>query len=82
VAPLCEAALLRLSAHTSPALHLHPCLAVRPLGPLEYFHDHARIEQLLFDGAPEPVDGRLVPDLDRAGLGLELREADADRYRI
>ena len=47
---------------------------------VEYFHDHARIERLLFDGAREPVNGALVPDLSRAGLGLELKRGDAARY--
>jgi len=49
---------------------------------IEYFHDHARIEQMLFDGAPVPIRGSLVPDLSRPGLGLELKRADAERYRI
>jgi len=77
---LCEAYGIPLSAHTSPALHLHPCCAVGPLRDLEYFHDHARIERLLFDGVAEPVDGRLTPDLDRPGNGLELKRTDAARY--
>ena len=55
--------------------------AARPAIHLEWFHDHVRIEQALFDGAPQPVDGRLVPDRSRPGLGIELRETDAKRYR-
>ncbi len=47
---------------------------------LEYFHDHVRIEHMLFDGVVEPVDGALVPDLDRPGIGLELKRSDAERY--
>jgi hypothetical protein len=35
---------------------------------------------MLFDGARVPVDGALHPDLSRAGLGLELKRADAQRY--
>ena len=31
-----------------------PCCAIGPLRHLEYFHDHARIERMLFDGALEP----------------------------
>src|SRR5581483_7979938 len=69
VGPLCSARSLDLSAHCAPALHVHPCCATLPLRHLEYFHDHARIEQMLFDGAPRPVDGTLYPDLSRPGLG-------------
>ena len=44
------------------------------------FHDHIRIESMLFDGVLEPVDGALVPDRTRAGNGLELKRAEAERY--
>jgi len=77
---LCEAYGIPLSAHTSPALHLHPCCAIGPLRDLEYFHDHARIERMLFDGVAEPVAGALTPDLGRPGNGLELKRADAALY--
>jgi hypothetical protein len=36
---------------------------------------------MLFDGVLEPDGGALVPDLDRPGLGLELKRADANRFR-
>ncbi len=68
------------SAHCAPSLHAHLCCAVEPARHLEYFHDHVRIEHLLFDGTLDPDDGALCPDLTRPGLGLELRRADADRY--
>ena len=48
---------------------------------LEYFHDHQRIERMFFDGALDPQGGVLAPDPGRPGLGLELRSADAERYR-
>jgi L-alanine-DL-glutamate epimerase-like enolase superfamily enzyme len=82
VAALCEAWNIPLSAHTAPALHLHACCAVGPLRPLEYFHDHARIERMLFDGAREPVQGRLEPDWTRPGIGLELKKEDARRFAL
>jgi hypothetical protein len=47
---------------------------------MEYFHDHVRIENLLFDGAARPVNGELRPDLSRPGLGLEVKKADAKRF--
>jgi hypothetical protein len=34
----------------APSLHLHPASAVPSLRHIEYFHDHVRIEHLLFDG--------------------------------
>jgi L-alanine-DL-glutamate epimerase-like enolase superfamily enzyme len=82
VGALCEAAGLPLSAHTAPALHLHPCCALTRICHVEYFHDHARIERMLFDGAVAPRAGRLHPDLGRPGLGLELKHADAEAYVI
>lgn len=49
---------------------------------VEYFHDHARVEQMLFDGALCPQDGMLRPDLRRPGLGLALKRQDAARYLV
>jgi L-alanine-DL-glutamate epimerase-like enolase superfamily enzyme len=77
---LCRARNMPLSLHCGPAIHLHPGLALRQLVHLEYFHDHVRIEHLLLDGAPRPRDGALHADLDRPGIGLELKRADAERY--
>jgi L-alanine-DL-glutamate epimerase-like enolase superfamily enzyme len=82
VGALAEAACLRLSAHTAPSLHAHPCCALPHVEHVEYFHDHARIERLLFDGALAPVDGMLRPDPTRPGLGLELKTVDAERYAL
>jgi|GEM_PF-2653045 len=36
---------------------------------------------MFFDGPLDPAGGVLTPDPERAGLGLELRTADAERYR-
>jgi L-alanine-DL-glutamate epimerase-like enolase superfamily enzyme len=77
---LADAHCLDLSAHTAPSLHLHVCVAIPRLRHLEWFHDHVRIERLLFDGFVEPVAGSLQPDLSRPGHGLELKAADAERY--
>ena len=49
---------------------------------MEYFHDHARMERMLFDGALEPMRGELRPDRSRPGLGLTLKRADAARFAI
>jgi L-alanine-DL-glutamate epimerase-like enolase superfamily enzyme len=77
VAALCEAFKLPLSSHCAPALHLPLCCAARPAIHLEYFHDHVRIEQLLFDGASTPREGALSPAPDRNGFGLVFKERDA-----
>ncbi|MGH8471596.1 MAG: enolase C-terminal domain-like protein, partial [Gammaproteobacteria bacterium] len=61
---------------------LHPCCAVTRVRHLEYFHDHVRIEDMLFDGAWVPLQGRLYPDLSRPGLGLELKRVDAEHYAV
>jgi L-alanine-DL-glutamate epimerase-like enolase superfamily enzyme len=82
VGALCEAWSLPLSTHTAPALHAQVCCALPALRHLEWFHDHVRIERLLFDGAPEPADGHLVPDRSRPGLGLEFKHVDAQRYLL
>jgi L-alanine-DL-glutamate epimerase-like enolase superfamily enzyme len=80
VAALCEARAVDLSCHCAPALHLHPACAAPRLAHLEYFHDHVRIEQMLFEGTAAPAAGSLAPDLGRPGMGIELRRADADRF--
>ncbi len=72
---------LDVSAHCGPAQHVHPAAAVPNLRHLEYFHDHVRLERLLFDGVLDPMGGALRPDPGRPGNGLELREADAEQYR-
>jgi L-alanine-DL-glutamate epimerase-like enolase superfamily enzyme len=77
---VCRAHSLPLSLHCGPAIHVHAGLALQQLRHLEYFHDHVRIEELLFDGLPALREGALWPDLDRPGLGLELKRADAEAY--
>jgi L-alanine-DL-glutamate epimerase-like enolase superfamily enzyme len=72
---------LQVSAHCAPNLHAHVCAAVPNLRHLEYFHDHVRIESMLFDGALDPNGGVLRPDPGRPGLGLALKAADAERFR-
>ncbi len=81
-AALCAAYGLPLSAHTAPALHLHLCCAAQSARHLEYFHDHVRIEGMLFEGVPAPENGALYPDRSRPGLGLELKESEAARFAI
>jgi L-alanine-DL-glutamate epimerase-like enolase superfamily enzyme len=72
---------LQVSGHCAPNLHTHVGVAVPNLRHVEYFHDHQRIERMLFDGALHPDGGDLAPDPDQPGLGLTLRNSDAVRYR-
>jgi L-alanine-DL-glutamate epimerase-like enolase superfamily enzyme len=80
VAALAAAANLELSAHCAQSLTAHAAAAVPNLRHLEYFHDHARVDRLLFDGVLDPTGGVLRPDLSRSGMGLELKRADAERW--
>ncbi len=80
-AALAAAHNLPVSAHCAPSLHAHAGVAVPNLRHVEYFHDHQRIEGLLFDGTLSPEGGTLTPDPGRPGLGMALRHADAERFR-
>ncbi len=80
VAALCQAHNIPLSGHTAPAQHTHVACAVTPFKNLEYFHDHVRIERMFFEGFPKLVNGELRPDLSRPGMGLELKQADAEKF--
>ena len=69
-----------VSAHCAPAISAHAFCAVERRRHLEYFHDHVRIEQMLFDGVPEPDGGVLRPDRSRPGNGLELKRREIERW--
>ena len=71
-----------MSSHCAPALHVALGCAVPAMRHLEWFVGHARIEEMLFEGAPRPEEGMLRPQLDRPGLGLTLLRKEAGRYRI
>jgi L-alanine-DL-glutamate epimerase-like enolase superfamily enzyme len=82
VGALCAAYEVPFSAHCAPQIHAHAGCAIGPLRHCEYFHTHARAENILFDGVLAPVDGALMPDPTRPGLGIALKGADAERYRV
>ncbi len=79
-AAVCAAHHIGLSAHCAPAAHLHAACAAPGIRHLEWFHDHVRIEHMLFDGAPVPRDGAIRPDLSRPGNGLEFKPQDAAQF--
>jgi L-alanine-DL-glutamate epimerase-like enolase superfamily enzyme len=82
VAALCDAFHVPLSAHCAPSMHLHVACAAPRLRHQEWFHDHVRIEQMLFDGVPRAIDGAIAPDLSRPGCGLDFKHTDAQRFAV
>jgi L-alanine-DL-glutamate epimerase-like enolase superfamily enzyme len=78
---ICAAHGKPFSAHCAPQVSAHLCCAIESAVHVEYFHDHARLEAILFDGAIEPQGGRLRPDRDRPGLGISLRP-DVDAFAV
>lgn len=81
-ASLCWAANVPLSSHCGPSMHVHVCCAVARAIHMEYFHDHVRIERMFFDGFCEPVNGTMSPDLSRPGMGLDLKQRDAEPFLV
>ena len=69
-----------ISAHCAPSLHMHVGCAVPKFRHVEYFHDHARIEKMFFDGFIPPRDGELKPDRSRLGMGLIFKHCDAEQF--
>ena len=70
------------SVHCAPYASL-PVASLTPgLLHQEWFHDHVRIEQSLFDGWPAPQGGRLSPETDRSGHGMSWRAGVAEQYRV
>ncbi len=82
VAGLADAFDVDLSGHCAPQLSVHGLAAVPRLRHLEYFHDHVRVESLLFDGVLEPDCGSLTPDRSRPGNGLSMKREGAARWAL
>jgi L-alanine-DL-glutamate epimerase-like enolase superfamily enzyme len=82
VAGLCAAYEVPFSAHCAPALHAHAAASIGRLRHCEYFHTHARVEDLLFDGVLRPEGGALYADAARPGLGIELKHGDARKFAV
>ncbi len=82
VGALADAHCLDVSSHTAPLVSAHACAGLWHVRHLEYFADHVRLESLFFDGVTQPVDGRLRPDPDRPGLGVELKTVDAEPFAV
>ena len=81
-AALAHAFGVSFSAHCAPALHTQVGCVAPSLAHVEYFHDHVGIEHLLFADGARLEGGTLCPDPSAPGLGLELKEPEAERWRI
>ncbi|MEU8516423.1 enolase C-terminal domain-like protein [Kitasatospora sp. NPDC048722] len=82
-AALAQAHGLQLSGHCAPHVHAHAAAAVPNLRHLEWFHDHVRIESLLFEGTLSPDGGSIRPGHNgEPGLGLTVRTELAERFRV
>ncbi|MFC8722707.1 enolase C-terminal domain-like protein, partial [Kitasatospora sp. NPDC057198] len=83
-AAVAEASGVQLSAHCSPHAHAHAAAARgAAVRHLEWFHDHVRVESLLFDGVLDPAGGTVTPGADGApGHGLTLVEGRAAPYQV
>ena len=79
--PLAQAHHLEISGHCAPNLHAPVAAAVPNLRHVEYFHDHHRIETMLFEGTLPPNGGTMTPD--RSGPAMDCAcGGDAARYRV
>lgn len=78
---LAEAYELPFSSHCAPMLHLAAALSLPSFYIAEYFHDHVRIESMLFDGFVHQKNGYMQPDMSRPGLGVEFKYRDAEKYK-
>lgn len=73
---------LEVSGHCAPHLHAYVAAATPNLRHLEWFHDHVRIEGMLFEGTLDPQGGTITPNSSAPGNGLILRTPDAEQFRV
>ncbi|MFG2634475.1 enolase C-terminal domain-like protein [Streptomyces sp. NPDC048362] len=74
---------LHISGHCAPHLHAHVAAAVPNVRHLEWFHDHVRIENMLFRGTLDPEGGTVTPGASgEPGHGLTLDQRAAEPYRV
>lgn len=77
---LCRARSRPLSLHCAPTIHANVGVALETVVHVEYFHDHVRIEEMLFNGAATARGGAVWPNAELPGMGVEFRWGDAERY--
>ncbi len=82
IAAVAAAYNLDISGHGAP-YQVAPALAAIPnLRHTEWFCDHVDIEQQLFAGTEDPVEGSLQLSEDSTGHGLSFRADAASPYRV
>ncbi len=69
-------------AHGAPFLHAPALAAIPNLRHTEWFCDHVEIEQRLFAGTSDPVDGALQLSDEGSGHGLTWRADAASPFRV
>jgi L-alanine-DL-glutamate epimerase-like enolase superfamily enzyme len=81
VAAVAAAHGLEVSAHCAPGLSVQVGSATPNFRHVEWFHDHARVEDMLFTGTSRPRQGVVRP-AESPGHGMTLDEDAADRFRV
>jgi L-alanine-DL-glutamate epimerase-like enolase superfamily enzyme len=81
IAAVAAAKHLDVSGHCAPNVTVPVAAATPNFRHLEWFHDHVRIESMLFDGAREATGG-LASLTDSPGNGVAWRSKDAEQYRV
>ncbi|MEU8887995.1 enolase C-terminal domain-like protein [Streptomyces sp. NPDC048442] len=81
-AALAQAHGLEVSTRGAPHAQAHVAAAVPNLRHVEWFHDHVRVEAMLFDGALDPTGGTIRTSGSAPGHGLTLRHEEAEPYRV
>lgn len=72
---------LSVSAHCAPHLHAPVCAAIVNFRHAEYFADHVRADELLFDGLPVVDRGKMLAPEEAPGHGMSPRP-DIERFRV
>jgi L-alanine-DL-glutamate epimerase-like enolase superfamily enzyme len=73
---------LEVSGHCAPNLHAPVAIGIPNLRHVEYFHDHSRLEAMIFENGLVPRNGNLWMDGDRLGHGMSIRDSDAESFRV
>ena len=81
IAAVAAAHHLDVSAHCAPNATLAVACATSNFRHQEWFHDHVRIESMLFTGAARAADGVVRPG-GAPGTGLTFKHHEAEGYRV
>lgn len=73
---------LEISGHCAPHLHGPVAQCVPNIRHIEYFHDHVRVDALLFNGLTSPRQGCLEPEAAQPGHGMTLDRERAGKYEL